>query len=295
MPDVISLEVAAGDGELEQRIRETKLDTLPRLRGGGKCSSLATVGRLRAIAAKSVNADESALQSKQLRYVLSRYLQTQLPKETVNTDAAGLWWWHAGAFRRLASDSLTESFEVMVRNGSEDDVLVEVSDAVSAAHRAIARFAPELLDAPAPLEREISLEEASAARRIELARDWPTAVEVSRRMGSTAGNGSQLATRLRREGALLGVYMTGPTHHYRFPIWQFRPDGQPIPQMREILAILRDHGPFLDTDRRTTGWSEVAWFMGGHALLDGQAPLEVLATEPERVVEAARIEFVEDA
>lgn len=294
MPDVISLEVAVGDGELEQRIRETKLDTLPRLPGIGQLPGRTRVGRLRAITPKSVNADQAALQSRTLRYVLSRYLKTQVPSETVGADAVGLWWWHAGTFRQLASDDLTESFEVMVRNGSEDDVLVEVSDAVSA-QRGIARYAPDLLDAPAPLQREISIEEASAARRIELARDWPTAAEVSRRMGSTAGNGSQLATRLRREGALLGVYMTGPTHHYRFPIWQFRPDGQPIPQMREILTILRDHGPFLDTDRRTTGWSEVAWFMGGHALLDGQAPLEVLATEPERVVEAARIEFVEDA
>ena len=141
----------------------------------------------------------------------------------------------------------------------------------------------------------VQLEQAAAARRAELADDWPTAAQVSRAMGSTAGNASHLATKLRRAGALLGVYLPVPGGSWRFPRWQFRPDGQPVEYLKDILHVLHNDGPFLDTQRRTTGWGEVEWFISRHVLLDDKTPAEVLATDPKRVLEAARTEFGGDA
>ncbi|WP_234412670.1 hypothetical protein [Stenotrophomonas sp. SAU14A_NAIMI4_8] len=68
--------------------------------------------------------------------------------------------------------------------------------------------------------------------------------------------------------------------------------------MTEILQVLRDHGPFereVDGLRRTTGWGEAEWFLSSNVLLDDAAPADVLATDPVRVLQAARTEFASQA
>lgn len=141
----------------------------------------------------------------------------------------------------------------------------------------------------------VKLEQDAAAWRAELASDWLTAAEVSRRLGSKAENASQLATKLRRTGKLLAVYLPVPGGSWRFPTWQFQANGQPVARWHEVLRILHEHGSFLDTQRRTTGWGEVEWFLAGHTLLKGLTPAEVLATDPAKVLAAAEAEFGEDA
>lgn len=113
-------------------------------------------------------------------------------------------------------------------------------------------------------------------------------------MGSPATNPNELATQLRRNGQLLGVYILEPIHHYRYPSWQFQPDGQPVEHFAVILAIMREHGTYLDENGRTTGWGEVEWFLSPHVLLDDRPPCEVLGESPKSVLEAARVEYVEE-
>lgn len=139
------------------------------------------------------------------------------------------------------------------------------------------------------------VDESPARRRAELALGWPTAAEVSRRLGSTAENASHFASNLRRDGKLLGVYLPLPSPSYRYPTWQFDQDGPPIRLMPEILAVLREKGPFrMDAQRRTSGWGEVEWFRSRHTLLSGERPADVLATDPAAVLRAAQKEFGED-
>lgn len=138
------------------------------------------------------------------------------------------------------------------------------------------------------------VDNAPARRRAELASAWPTAAEVSRKLGSSADNASHL-TSLRREGKLLGVYLPSPAPSYRYPKWQFGKDGLPIGLLPEILAVLRNNGLFnMDAQHRTSGWGEVEWFRSRHALLNGERPADVLATDPSAVLRAAQIEFGED-
>lgn len=125
--------------------------------------------------------------------------------------------------------------------------------------------------------------EAAAARRTELSSSWPTAEQVG-----------QHATELRKSGQLLGVYLTKPHHHYRYPLWQFQSDGQPVTHFDEILSIMREYGPYLDKEQRTTGWGEVEWFLSAHVLLNGECPADVLQYDPQAVLEAARVEYIED-
>ncbi len=147
-----------------------------------------------------------------------------------------------------------------------------------------------LLDTPKPSPLEV----AAAAKRAELSSDWPTAAQVSRAMGSSAADPSELATQLRRNGQLLGVYIVESTQHYRFPSWQFQPDGQPVKHFTEILAIIREYGIRLGEKGLTSGWGEVEWFLSHHVLLGGDRPCDLLRENSGAVLEAARDEFIEN-
>lgn len=133
----------------------------------------------------------------------------------------------------------------------------------------------------------------AAAQRKAFAAQWSNAAQVSTRLRSQSGS-DKCASHLRREGRLLGVYVADPVPSYRYPTWQFRPDGQPIEQLAEILRVLHDLGPFQrepDGLRRTTGWGEVEWFLSPHTLLDGATPAYVLCVDPTLVLRAACDEF----
>lgn len=245
--------------------------------------------------------------------------------------------WRAGRVHELHSHSLAESLDVWRRQAgpADDYVLIELSNPAPAAvatternlerfyaqFRAAARFAavthlatasatattsvddPEVvISAPAPRAEALTpaqqIRRDAAAQRQALAAQWLTAAQVSAQLGSTAENGSHRASQRRRDGELLGVYVPLPAPSYRYPTWQFREDGQPVEHLTEILAVLRDHGPFErepDGLRRTTGWGEAEWFRSPHVLLDGATPAEMLARDPAAVLQAARTEFVDEA
>lgn len=137
------------------------------------------------------------------------------------------------------------------------------------------------------------LRDAADARQA-LAEQWLTAAQVSQGLGSHAPNGGRLVSQLRRAGKLLGVYVTNPSPSYRYPTWQFLPSGQPVDHLAEILAVLREFGPFEHEPnglRRSTYWGEVEWFLSPHAMLDGGTPSKMLASDPCRVLNAACVEF----
>ena len=137
--------------------------------------------------------------------------------------------------------------------------------------------------------------EQAAARRAELAAEWPTAEQVGLAMGLDAKDAVRTVTQYRREGKLLGVYMLEPKHHWRYPSWQFGAGHRPIKLFAEILAILHEHGPYLDERGLTTGWGEVEWFLSAHVLLDDRPPFEVIHQDPGAVLEAARVEYIEES
>lgn len=136
------------------------------------------------------------------------------------------------------------------------------------------------------------LHEAAAAKRASLSAAWPTAAEAGVAMGIDSEDAPRFVTRLRKQGTLLGVYMTEPKHHWRYPTWQFDEDHRPIERFAELLAILRKYGNYLDDQGRTTGWGEVEWFRSAHVLLDDRPPCEVVQKDPDAVLEAARVEYI---
>lgn len=106
-----------------------------------------------------------------------------------------------------------------------------------------------------------------------------TSGEVAALVGSSATNRAALANRWKAEGRIFAIETGG---HTLFPAFQFSgDDGQPRPVIAEILAVLQP---------RLSGWQTALWFTGRNGWLGGKRPVDVLASNPSSVLEAARQE-----
>ncbi|MBB3923688.1 hypothetical protein [Xanthomonas arboricola] len=247
----------------------------------------------------------ASLQSATLR-VLQSLLRSQTTTSYERTLHTLCFAWDPArrSARRLYGRNLAENVTTWLRTADAEQTLVEVPLSEPASIEAVIRemrtylgqlqqsMASETAAGPTPPEARPA--DAAAARRLHLSRAWPTAAEVSRQLGSTAGNGSHRANQLRRDGQLLGVWLPSE-QAYRFPVWQFGVDGRPVPPLAELLALLRGAGGMDTQDRLTSGWGEVEWFLTPHALLDGASPAEVLPDDSARVLAVAQEEFREPA
>ncbi len=122
----------------------------------------------------------------------------------------------------------------------------------------------------------------SRHHRMELLRNhvFLTSKQIAERARDTAidSNPSQLASRLRREGRLLGAKRGV---QYVHPAFQFGKNGHVLPAMRSLL-------PLLPTEERDGGWAAVFWCFQPHADLDGKIPAEVFPHDAQRVIDVAR-------
>jgi hypothetical protein len=120
----------------------------------------------------------------------------------------------------------------------------------------------------------------NALARAELAREFGllTSAEVAELAGSRAKNRAALANRWAKEGR---VFAVPHGRQFLWPGFQFDAQGQPRPAVAEVLRWFRDE---------SSRWALALWFTSRTGWLDGRRPVDLLATEPGAVVEAARAE-----
>lgn len=104
---------------------------------------------------------------------------------------------------------------------------------------------------------------------------WVTSKEVGTRADSNAANKHALASRLLKERRVFAIERAG---RKEFPDYAFDPLGNPIPAMREVLGILAGYSSF----------RLASWFESKSSRLGGRRPREVLVTDPQAVIAAAR-------
>ncbi len=85
----------------------------------------------------------------------------------------------------------------------------------------------------------------------------------------------------KADGRIFSVEQDGAEF---FPIYALDPDAgyRPYPVMAEAIRIL------YQTEGWSSCWALAAWFIGLSSFLDDQRPLDLLALDPEWVIEAAR-------
>ena len=122
---------------------------------------------------------------------------------------------------------------------------------------------------------------ASAAdrRRRELLSnsDWLSADDVANRLGGKTGLRELRETRL-----LFGVW-DPDNRNWRYPSFQFKDELG----LRPVIANLLDILP----PGNGSGWSQVEWLYAPHPRIDSRPPVEIITSEPDRVLELARKQF----
>lgn len=107
--------------------------------------------------------------------------------------------------------------------------------------------------------------------------EWLTSAEVDALVPGTAkrSNAHARAHRLLGDGRVFAIEHGG---HKRYPRYAFDALGTPYPAVREVLQLF-GKAPALRV---------ASWFESATALLDGHRPRELLDSDPDAVVQAAR-------
>ena len=131
---------------------------------------------------------------------------------------------------------------------------------------------------PDPLNMQRALLQASAIKAVYSGTEWLTAVQVgelfARQSGRGSVNPSAAASRWKNSGAIFAIEFDGRD---RYPQYAFGLDFRPLPEMAEIIRIMKP----------VEALRLAAWFESTSSFLGGQRPREVIAQDAKRVVDAA--------
>ncbi|MDY7092423.1 MAG: antitoxin Xre/MbcA/ParS toxin-binding domain-containing protein [Acidobacteriota bacterium] len=177
----------------------------------------------------------------------------------------------------------------------ESEAAGEVAEpaAVYGAEAPVGRAGPAVLDRliealtpdlQVPSLTALAQARRSAVARVELAQEFGlfSSAQVADLAGSTAKNRAALANRWKQEGRVFTVPHRG---QQLWPGFQFDTDGQPLTVIEDVLGIFEGSG--------VSPWAMALWFTGPSGWLDGRRPVDLLESEAEAVVEAARLETAE--
>jgi len=134
-----------------------------------------------------------------------------------------------------------------------------------------------------PSEASILQARRNAAEQEALLQDPGafSAAQVADLAGSKAKNRAALASRWQQEGRILGVRHRG---QLLYPAFQFDADGRPLPVISRVLKTFGEG---------SGSWETALWFTAANGWLGGVRPVDLLAKEPDKVVDAARREVSE--
>jgi len=195
-------------------------------------------------------------------------------KRTLDNNVAAHRIWLAGlGALAVAEEEGTKVFSRLVDRGRK----IEARDKAEAAGKRVLHKHDEI--APSAAETSQLRRNARARKAFLAEMEALSSREVAELVGSRATNQAALANRWKEEGRIFAVEAGGQT---LFPAFQFSEDsGQPQPVIAQILTVLQP---------RFSGWQTALWFTGRNSWLGAKRPVDVLKSDPEAVVEAARRE-----
>jgi len=110
--------------------------------------------------------------------------------------------------------------------------------------------------------------------------DWLTAAKLAELAGLSATNPSTQPNKWKRQRQIFAIHHNGVDY---FPGYGLDPKAgwRPRKALKPVLEVFND---------AKDGWGLAYWFLSANSFLGGRRPQDVLATDPERVVAAARDE-----
>ena len=117
-----------------------------------------------------------------------------------------------------------------------------------------------------------------AKQAVLTSHSWLTIDDIARRTNSTVELTGALLRQWEREHQIFSIQHEGTDY---FPSYIFEQDFQPHPPFASVLKVLAaDKG----------SWTPAFWFISVSGLLGGMRPLDLIHSEPARVVAAAEDE-----
>lgn len=137
------------------------------------------------------------------------------------------------------------------------------------------------IDSPRALFMEANMI-ARAQRGVLEGACWLTAAQVSKLAGFSASNPSVQPNKWKSKRLIFAIQIKGVDY---FPQYALNPQDnyRPLSIVREILEVFKGS---------KDGWGTAYWFASLNGRLDDRAPQDVLLTEPQSILRAAKIEAV---
>lgn len=126
-----------------------------------------------------------------------------------------------------------------------------------------------------PVDMKRARLEAQALRAIRHGTEWLTAGEIADLADLGPANPIATVSRWKQQRRIYALRQGGRDY---YPKYALGPDFRPLAAMKEIMRVLAGYDPEL----------LAGWFDSTSRFLGGKRPRELLATEPEKVLAAAR-------
>ena len=110
--------------------------------------------------------------------------------------------------------------------------------------------------------------------------DWLTAAEIAQVAGLSTRNPSAQPNKWKKQGLIFAINHGGADY---FPGYGLDRDTgfRPVKALARVIEIFAEH---------KDAWGMAYWFRSDNSFLGGKRPQDLLASAPERVIEAARDE-----
>ncbi|MFT8232329.1 hypothetical protein ACLNBI_12325 [Pseudomonas guariconensis] len=115
--------------------------------------------------------------------------------------------------------------------------------------------------------------------------DWLTAAEVAQLAGLSTRNPSAQPNKWKKQGLIFAISHNGVDYYPGYGL-DSEAGFRPLKAMAKVIEAFAGH---------KNGWGMAYWFRSDNSFLGGKRPQDLLATVPERVIEAALDEVQEVA
>lgn len=126
-----------------------------------------------------------------------------------------------------------------------------------------------------PVDMRLARLQAQAHRAIHEGTEWLTAQQLAELANLGPGNPVASVNRWKQTGKVFAIRRDGKDF---FPRYAFGPDFRPLPAMAKVMTELVGY----------KAEQMAAWFESTSGFLGGARPRELLASDPDRVIAAAR-------
>lgn len=174
----------------------------------------------------------------------------------------------ANGLKNVASSMLST-----LRVIQEEDSLVRLAEAL----------VPRSIPSPREIKEAAML--GNARKTVLESGDWANAVDIAKLAGLSSRNPSAQPNKWKKQGQIFAIKEKGVDY---FPLYGLDREAnyRPVKALAKIIEIFNAH---------KDDWGMAYWFHSDNSFLGGARPQDLLASAPERVIEAAMDEIQEVA